>query len=98
MNVRNFFIAFLLFLQTAYCWWCFLKAKELAYDENYGILLQAILISALTWVILRIIKAKWLGEITIKPPIFWSWIFVGSPFTFIPLFFFYQNIFDSLAL
>jgi hypothetical protein len=97
MNIRIFFIVFLLFVQTAYCWWCFLKAKELTYDENYGILIQAILISAITWAILRIIKAKWFGELTISSGIFWTWFLIGSPLTFILLFFFYPNIFGSLA-
>lgn len=97
MNVRNFFTAFLLFVQTAYCWWCFLKAKELEYDDNYGILLHAIFISAITWIIIRIVKAKWFGGLTINSRIFWTWLLIGSPLTFILLFFCYSNIFGSLA-
>ena len=97
MNVRNYFNAFLLFVQTAYCWWCFLKAEELEYDDNYGILLHAIFISAITWIIIRIVKAKWLGGLTINSRIFWTWFLIGSPLTFIIMFFLYPNIFGSLA-
>lgn len=97
MNIRVFIIVILLFIQTGYCWWCFLKAEELPYDENYGILIQAILISAITWLILRIIKAKWFGELTTSSGIFWTWFLIGSPLTFITFFFIYPTIFGSLA-
>ena len=97
MSIRMIFVYFLLALQAVYCWWCFVKAKELPYDENYGILIQAILISAITWVILRIIKAKWFGELTINSRIFWTWFLIVSPLTFVLLFFFYSNTFGSLA-
>src|SRR5688572_15061774 len=98
MRLRNFIIPVCLLVQTVYCWWCFYKAKELPYDDNYGILIHAIFISMVGWVMLRMFKARWFGEFHITPSIFWTWLCIGSPVTFKLGFFFYRNLFGSFAL
>jgi hypothetical protein len=97
-KVRNIAIPVCLLIQTIYCWWCFYKAKELPYDDNYGTIIHAIFISMAGWVVLRMFKARWFGEFNIRPVIFWTWILIGSPVTFIIAFIFYRNIFGSLAI
>jgi hypothetical protein len=98
MNPRKFTLQILLIAQTLYCWWCFFEAKVLPYDENYAILIQAVLISIAAWVIIRIIKAKWFGQIQISSMLFWSWFVVGSPLTFMLALIFYNELFGALAL
>ena len=68
------------------------------YDENYGILIQAVFISMGAWVIIRTFKARWFGDFELSRVVFWSWIFIGSPATFIIGIIFYGKLFGSLAL
>jgi hypothetical protein len=97
MKTKESIIAILLLVQTVYCWWCFFEAKVLPYDDNYGILIHSIIISMAAWVILRIFIAKWFGQFQLNKKVFWSWVAVGSPLTFILGFFFYSDLFGSLA-
>jgi hypothetical protein len=97
MQLNKIFLTALLLLQTVYCWWCFFEAKELPYDDNYGILLHAIFISLVALIVIRIISVKWFGELRLNSPISWIWLAIGSPLTFILMFFFYSNLFGSLA-
>ena len=96
MTYRNLILPLLLLLQTIYCWWCFYFAKDLPYDENYGMLIHSVIVSMIAWVVLRMIKAKWFGELKIQPIFFWVWIAIGSPLIFILCFFYYSDLFGSL--
>ena|SRR5690349_12918656 len=99
MTLRTFIIPILLITQTLYCWWCFFEAKHLPYDENYGILIQAVLVSIAAWVVIRMVKARWFGQqLQVSAAVFWSWLMAGSPLTFILGLVFYRNLFGSLAL
>jgi len=97
-TLRKFTIPVILLIQTFYCWWCFFEAKELPYDENYGILIQAILISMTVWVILRMIRALKKEWYQFPHYMFWVWLVIGSPITFILGLFFYHKLFGHLAL
>jgi hypothetical protein len=97
MQLKKIIITAFLSVQTVYCWWCFFEAKRLPYDENYGILLHAVLISFAAWIVIRIFKAKWFGQFGLYKPVSWTWLIIGSPLTFILMFFFYSNLFGSLA-
>jgi len=98
ISIKRFSISILLSIQTIYCWWCFFKAKELPYDENYGIIIQAVIISIATWIFIKIMRIKWIANIIINNSIYWSWILLGSPLTFIILIIFYKDLFGSLAM
>jgi hypothetical protein len=98
MKPRKFIIPFLLLIQTVYCWWCFFEAKNLPYDENYGILIQAILISMAVWVALRMIRAWKRDWYHLQRFIFWTWLIVGSPLAYILGLIFYKDLFGHLAL
>jgi hypothetical protein len=86
-----------LLLQTIYCWRCFVCARFLPYDDNYGLLLQAVFISMTAWVFLRMVQAKWLGPLSLDRRVFWAWLVVGSPLTFILALFNYRHLFGALA-
>jgi hypothetical protein len=96
MTYRNLIVLFLLLLQTIYCWCCFYAAKDLPYDENYGMLIHALIVSLVAWVALRVIKARWFGPVRVWPVIFWVWVVVGSPLIFLLFFFYYSDFFGSL--
>ena len=98
MTLRNFIILILLITQTLYCWWCFFEAKHLPYDENYGMHIQAVLVSIAALGIIRIVKAKWFGQLQVSTAVFWSWLVLGSPLTFIFGLVFYGDLFGFLAL
>ena len=97
MQLKKIVITVLLLAQTVYCWWCFFEARNLPYDENYGILLQAIVISITAWVLIRLFRAKWFGQFTIDRYVSWTWLIIGSPLTFISMLLFYSKLFGSLA-
>jgi len=97
MQLKKIIILVLLLVQTLYCWWCFLEAEKLPYDENYGILLESIFFSFAAWVLIRMFKARWFGQFKLDKLVFWIWLIIGSPVTFILMFFFYSNLFGSLA-
>lgn len=98
MTLERFVIPILFLTQTFYCWWCFFKAKELPYDANYGIIIQAVIISLCAWVLLRVVKAKWQAQLHVSPTLLWIWFVLGSPLTFILGFIFYGEFFGSLSV
>lgn len=97
VTLRMFIIPILLLIQTAYCWLCFFLARNLPYDENYGVLIQAILISLGVWVGLRMIKAWKRNWYMLPKPLFWIWIVIGSPLTFVLALIYYHELFGGLA-
>ena len=97
MQLQKIIITILLLVQTVYCWWCFFEAKKLPYDENYGILLQAVFISLTAWVVIRVCRVQWFGQFKGDRIVLWVWFIIGSPLTFILMFFFYSNLFGSLT-
>jgi hypothetical protein len=87
----------LLSLQTIYCRRCFVCARFLPYDDNYGLLLQAVFISMAAWVFLRMVQSKWLGPLSLDRRLFWTWLVAGSPLTFILALFNYGHLFGALG-
>jgi hypothetical protein len=96
-NYNRFIIPIVLTAQTIYCWWCFYEAKSLAYDDNYGILILAVVLSIITWVIVRMVKTWGKKWIELDTKMLFVWYFIGSPIPFILAFFFYSSLFGSLS-
>lgn len=98
MQLRpRLFLLIILLVQTIYCWYCMVKAKYLAYDENYGLLIQAIIIAFAMWVVLRMIYAWKRNWIPGNKLVFIVWLIAGSPIPFIVASIFYSDIFGPLA-
>jgi len=98
MTPPKLILPIIMFVQTIYCWWCFFYARGLPYDDNYGILIQAILLSMTMWVSLRMIRAWKKAWYQIPRFIFWTWIIVGSPLSYVIGLIFYRELFGHLAL
>ena len=94
--LKKVIVTAFLVVQTLYCWWCFFESKELPYDENYGLLLQAICLSLAAWLGIRLFRAKWFGQFKLDNHVFAIWLVIGSPLIFILTFFFYSSVFGSL--
>ncbi len=96
LKSRNIIFPLLLLSQTIYCWVCFYNARLLEYDDNYGLLIQAFIISLVTLVavaVCRIKKTYWRSDY--KFPVL-IWLLTGSPITFIIAGLYYQQIFNTI--
>ncbi len=90
-------IKLLFLLQTAYCWYCYAKACSLSYDDNYGLILQAIIISLVFVGLLKALyvwRRGWLGD---KKWWVIIWILIGSPFPLTLGLLVYSELFGHLS-
>ncbi|MES2726912.1 MAG: hypothetical protein V4643_07405 [Bacteroidota bacterium] len=85
-----------LLLLTVFIWWQLYSAQFLAYDNNYGVLISAFLVSVLATIILAILwfKARPLIKRNVLPTILF--LLASSPITVALVFYFYNNLFGQL--
>jgi hypothetical protein len=95
LNLRNFILPIFLTLQTAYCWKCFYDAQFLEYDDNYGSLIRAFVISLLALLILIFVWLKRRHWIENSKLVAIVWLFLGSPATLAVAAIYYQEIFGT---
>ena len=97
-NLRVLLFPAILLLQTIYSWVYFYNARLLEYDDNYGLLIHAFIISLAALIILIIIRLRkkyWTNYY--KYPVI-VWLIVGSPVTFLIAGIYYQDIFNAHLL
>jgi hypothetical protein len=95
MKIQKIILALVLTLQTIYCWRCLYGAQFLQYDDNYGLMIHAFIISLLTFFSLLLIwfmRRQW---IKVNSTSVIVWLFVGSPLTIAIAVLYYQDIFKN---
>jgi hypothetical protein len=97
MKSWSVIISCVLLAQTVWSWACFSKARSLPYDENYGAIIFAFMISLFIVVIGVIIRVFVPRIISTNIKIIVIWLIVGSPLTFLIALYFYYDLFGTLA-
>jgi hypothetical protein len=93
-RLYKIFLPLLLLVQTAYCWYCYYAAQFLAYDDNYGLIIQGYLISVFilgltVW--LWFFKRQWIKENKFFVVL---WLITGSPLVFTIVSIYYSTFFN----
>src|SRR5688572_5567681 len=95
MKSRNFIMTFILLVQTVYCWITLYRAQFFPYDDNYGLMVHAFLVSLFTSFALIVVLAartRWIKSNKVSIIV---WLIVGSPISFFVASVFYESIFGS---
>ncbi|HYE56168.1 MAG TPA: hypothetical protein VD996_15070 [Chitinophagaceae bacterium] len=95
MNLRNLIVTLILLAQTVYCWVAFYRAQFLAYDDNYGTIIHAFVISLFTLLALIVVLAVRTQWIKSNKILIILWLIMGSPITFFVASVLYENIFGG---
>jgi hypothetical protein len=95
MKLVKLILPAVLLVETIYVWYCLYNAQFLEYDDNYGLMIHAFIISLVTLVALIIVwfkKREWIRQ-NLIPMI--SWLVLGSPVSVVLLVIFYKTIFGG---
>jgi EamA domain-containing membrane protein RarD len=95
MKLVKLILPAVLAVETIYVWYCLYNAQFLEYDDNYGLMIHAFIISLVTLVALIIVwlkKKEWIKQNLMSMI---AWLVLGSPLAIVLLVVFYQNIFGG---
>lgn len=87
----------MLFLATTFIWWQIYTVQFLPYDENYGAMIAAVIVSVGSTIIIQILWMKFRSFIKRNALITIVFLVINSPVTIVPVLLNYKTLFGFVA-